>query len=328
MRFLRKEQALTLMIVSVLTLPVFGQGTVNPFPTKPVTLIVPFAAGGNNDIEARIYSQKLGDSLGHPVLLDFKSGATTTIGSAYVAKAPPDGHTLLVIGAAFLIASTFYKDLSYDPIKDFAPLSLMSRRTIVFMIHPALPVNNISEYIAYAKANPGAITFSTSGAGSVTHLGGAQLSTATNTQVMFVHYKGASQQAADLLSGRVNATMNALSTSLPHIKAGKLKLLAIASIDRSPLLPGVMTIAEQGVPGFDVASFMGILAPARTPPAITGKLSVELQRIAKMPDVAKRLAADGSIMIGSTPDELRQYNAAEIDQLRSLIQKTGITLQE
>ena len=321
-------KAFALVLAGALAGPVFAQGLADSYPTKPVTLIVPYSAGGNTELEARLYAQRLGESLGRPVVLDFKPGAGTTVGTAYVAKAPPDGHTLLTISSAFATAPAFYKDLPYDPVKDIAPISLMNKRTIVFLLHPSLPFKNIAEYVAFARANPGAINFATSGAGGATHLGGAQLGMATTTEVTFVHYKGAAQMATDLVAGRVNATFNALSTSLPQIRSGKLKVLAISSIERSPLLPGMQTIAEQGVPGFDYSSYMGIVAPGGTPVGIINRLSLELQKIAKSPEVIQRLAADGSLTVGSTPEQLRQFYLAEINQFRILVQKTGIQLQE
>lgn len=318
---------MTLFLLAGLSGGVFAQAA-DVFPSRPVTLIIPYSAGGNTEIEARIYMQKLADSLGKPVLVDFKPGAGTTVGTAYVAKAPADGYTLLTISSAFVTVPAFYKDLSYDPLRDIAPVTLMSKRTTVFLVHPSVPFRNIPEFIAYARANPGAVNFATSGAGGATHLGGAQLALATNTEFTFVHYKGASQMAADLVAGRVNATFNALSTSLPQVKAGKLRLLAISSIEPHPLLPGVQTIAEQGVPGFDYYSFMGIVAPGGTPAPVINRLSGELQKIARMPEIAQRLAGDGTIMVGSTPEALRKFYTAEISQVRNLVQKTGIKLQE
>jgi tripartite-type tricarboxylate transporter receptor subunit TctC len=298
------------------------------YPTKPITLFLPFVAGGNTDTEARLYGQKLAEGLNGTVLIDYKPGAGTTVAQAYVAKAPPDGYTLLTTSAALTTAPAFYKNLSYDPVKDLAHITLISRRTTIFLSSPAFGPRNVPEFIAYAKANPGVVNFGTTGAGGAAHLAAAEFAMATGIKLTFIHYKGAAQQAQDLITNRVNVTFNALSSSLPAVRSGQLRALAISSIEPSPLLPNIKTISEQALPGYDYASWMGIAAPGRTPAAIISRLNTEFVKIARSPDVARQVAKDGTILVGNSPEQIRGYVISEISKMRKLVQETGIELEE
>ena len=313
-------------ILAALSFAAFGQA--QPYPAKPVTLIVSAAPGGPNELEARIYANKMTELLAQQFLLDFKPGAGTTLGPAFVAKAAADGYTRLVATGNFTVAPSFYKNLSYNNVRDFAPLSLMSKRMSALLVHPSFPAKSFAEYLAYAKTSPGKLNFGTTGAGSITHLAGAWMHSATGTQATFVHYKGAGPQQLDLVSGRLDATAMGLLVGLPLIKAGKLRALAILNDRRSDLLPGVPTIAEQGIPGYDYPAWLGLLAPAGTPAAVVGRLSENLARVAKSPDVAAKLEAEGGVMIGSTPAQFGQLIVAETARWQKLIQELGITLAE
>lgn len=298
------------------------------YPSRPVTAIAPIAAGGPVDREARVYTNKMGDLMGQPFIIDFKPGAGTTVGGAYVAKSKPDGYTLLIANASFTVYPAFYTDLSFDTVRDFAPVSLMSQRTTVLVVHPSFPAKTYAEYIGYARANPGKINFSALGAGSAPHLGGAWLHNATNTQVTFIQYKGVSTQMPDMLSGRVDATVATLLSVLPLIKSGKMRALAVANTTRSNLLPELATIEELGVPGYNYAAWLGFVAPAGTPAAIVGKLSEGFAKAAKDPEVALPLEAEGSVMLGSTPAQFRQLIVTETALWKGLVQKLGIQLEE
>ena len=297
------------------------------FPSKPVTFISPLAPGGSTEPEARLYIKKLTELTGQAFILDFKVGAGGTIGAGYVAKAVPDGTTLLITTNAISSFPALYKDLPFDPVKDLAPVSLMSEKVIVLVSRSDFPAKTMQEYIAYARANPGKINFATSGAGGGVHLAGAWLHSAIKTQATFIHYKGTGPIMPDLLSGRVDATTSALVVVWPLIKSGKLRVLGITGDKRSTLLPGVATVAEQGVPDFNYSNWVGILVPAATPPALVDALNQVLMRIARMPDVAAMMEPDGNIMVGSTPAAFRQFLGKEIDRWKKVVAEAHITLE-
>lgn len=306
----------------------WSQGAADVYPAKPVTLVNPYAAGGPADAESRLYAAKLTALLGQPFIIEYKPGAGTAIGSAYVAQAPADGHTLLVATGSLTVLPALYKNLSFDVLKDFAPVSLMSQRTSVLLAHPSFPARNFREYIAHAKANPGKINFGTAGAGSITHLAGAWMHGASNTSVTFVHYKGTAPGMLDLLAGRIDVTAAGLLSALPSIKAGKLRAIAVMGTEHSKLLPGVLTIDEQGIPGYNYASWLGISAPAGTPAAIVAKLGETLAKVAKAPEVAGPLEAEGGVMIGSTPAQFRQVMASEVERWQKVVRDAGIKLEQ
>ncbi len=295
------------------------------YPSRPVTLIVPFGAGGSTDIEARLYAQKLTEYSGQAHLVDFKPGASTTIGSAFVAKAVPDGYTLLATNNSFTTSPALYKSLSYDPVKDFAPVSLMSKRTTVIVAYPGTPYNSIPEYIAYTRAHPGQVNLATVGIGGNAHLNAAWFHILAKTQVTFVQYKGDAAARADLLAGRVDLTFTTLLAALPSLKSGKLKLLGIGNAERSSMLPGALTAAEQGLAGYDASSIFGILAPVATPAAIVTKLNADLVKAARTPDIAAKLEADGGLVVASTPQQFRQLIVTQVERYRKLVQEIGIT---
>lgn len=285
------------------------------------------APGGPADLEARLYAKKMAGYFGQNFIIDAKPGAGTTIASAYVAKAKPDGYTLQIVTGSFTIFPALYTNLSFDTLKDFAPVSLMSQRTTVLIAHPSFPAKTFEEYIAYARANPRKINFSALGVGSGAHLGGVWLHGSTNTQVTFIHYKGVSLQTPDLVAGRVDATFGSALSALPLIKSGKVRVLAIGNDQRSKLLPGVPTISEY-VPGFNYVAWLGFVAPAATPPGVVNKLSEGFMKAAREPDVAATLEAEGSIMVGSTPAEFRQFLVTDTNRNRKLIQDNAIRLND
>ena len=297
------------------------------YPSRPVTIIVPTGPGASTDIETRLYAQKLTERTGKPFNVDFKPGAAQTLGPAYVARSAPDGHTLVTVTGSFT-ATPALMTLPYDPVKDIAPISLMSNRTTVIAAYPGAPFRNVAEYIAYTRAHPGEVNVSTNGSGGSPHLNAAWFHILANTQVTFIHYKAAGAALTDLMAGRVIATFSTALSVLPHLKSGKLRVLGIASAERSPLLPGVTTAAEQGLKDYNYASWFGVGAPGATPQPIIDKLNAELVSISRLPDIAAKLEADGGTMVGSTPQQFRQVLTAEMARYRKLVQDTGIKLEE
>jgi tripartite-type tricarboxylate transporter receptor subunit TctC len=297
------------------------------YPSRPLSLVVPFGPGASSDIESRLYAQKLTEVLGQPVVTDYKPGAGGTLGSAYVAKAAPDGYTLLSTSGSFTAAAALYTKLPFDAIKDFAPISLMSSRTTVLIVHPSRPYNNVKEFVAYARANPGKVTMGDPGLGSSPHLNAAWLFGLMGSKATHVHYKSTASNLTDIIAGRVDGAVGTALSALPHLKSGRLKALGIANSVRSPLLPGLQTVAEQGLTGFDYSSTFGIVTVAGVPEPIVNRLGMELAKIAKLPDVAKRLEADGGFMIGSTPAQFRQMIVNEIARYKKIVQDEGIKLE-
>ena len=318
-----------LKLTAITTVLVWTTGAAaQSYPIRPVTIIVPLAAGAATDIETRLYARKLSETMGQSFVTDYKPGAGTTLGANYVAKAAPDGYTLLALTGSFMASAALYPSLPFDPIKDLAPVALMSKDTGVIAAHPGLPYRSIPEYVAYAKANPDAINVATTGSGGGPHLSAAWFHGLTKTKVTFVHYKGAAAALPDLLTGRVHVMFVALQNIQGELKAGKLKAIGLSSGQRSALLPGVKTAAEQGVVGFDYANIFGISAPGAVPAPIIDRLAVELAKVAKSPDVLKILEGDGKLAIGSTPGQFRQLIASEIAVFKKIIQENGIKLEE
>ena len=305
-----------------------AQNAVAAYPSRPVTIISPNAPGGSLEMDGRFWGQRLGESLGKPFLVDFKAGGTGTIGTNYVAKANPDGYTLLIMSAAFTVSAVMLKDLPYDPIKDFAPVSMTLTRPALLIATASLPVNNYAEYISYARSNPGALNFGTTGAGGIHHIVGAWLHGATNTKVTFIHYKGTGPQTVDLLAGRGHVAIASIAVAVPNLKTGKTRAITMLSADRSPLYPDLKTVAEQGVPGYDYSTWSGFLAPAGVPAGIVSKLGAEFGRFAKDPKVIKQLAADGTVPVGSTPAEFRQHLMTEISRWRRVVKENDIKSED
>ncbi len=297
------------------------------YPLKPVLLVVPIAAGGPIDQEARLYAKMTG-LFGQPIIVDNKPGAGTTIGTAFVARAAPDGYTLLTNSAGHTTAPALYKELPFDVLKDFAPITLMSEKPYALITHPGFGAKTAADYLAYARGNPGKLNYGTSGGGGITHIVGAWLHGTTSTKVTFVHYKGAGPSLVDLMAGRLDVTSVALVGVWPQIKSGKLRVLGVTGAKRPPLLPDLPTIGEQGVTGFHYTPWQGVLAPAATPATIQAKLNGIFSRIAKAPEVAGPLETAGNVMVGSSAAHFREVIAAEVPRWRKVVAENGIELVE
>ena len=316
-----KLRLISLLGAVALTLSSLAHGQAKPpaWPTRPVTLIIPLTSGGPGDREFRAYQDKLYASTGQTFILDFKPGANTVIGNSFVVKSKPDGYTYLLSASGLAILPAFTPDLPYDTVRDFAPVSIITKRAMMLMVRATFPANTYQEYIAYARANPGKINWGTAAKGGVTHLVGAWLHQATNTEVTFVHYKGSAPYVIDLIAQRIDVAPISLGTGAPQLKAGKFKALALLSGNRIPAMPELRTVAELGVPGYEYPSWLGVLAPAATPPAIVNRMSEELAKAVKAPDLQAMLEKDAITAVGSTPEEFRSVIVREVAQWKKLV---------
>jgi tripartite-type tricarboxylate transporter receptor subunit TctC len=297
------------------------------YPNRPIKIVVPYTAGGNIDITARVYAKKLSEQLGQQVIIENRPGASTIIGSQSVAKSPPDGYTLLVTGtitSALTMNPGLFATLPYDTNKDFAPISLLTQISLFVVVHPSLPANTLQELVALAKAKPKQINVATGGSGGSANLAVELLTMASGAQFTAVHYKGNAPGLADTVAGQTSMMIETTSTALPHIRGGKLRALAVTSNKRSPLLPDVPTVAEAGYPGYDVTLKVGMLAAAGTPPAIVNRLAAEVALIARDPATQKLFAEQGSEAISSTPQAFATEIAADIIKWTALMKQHGI----
>lgn len=312
-RFKKLMQAVGVLLVGFFT--VFAHAQTPSFPDRPVTLVVPFPPGGGTDAGARLIAQKLSTRWGQSVIIDNKAGAAGMVGSELVSRAKPDGYTLLIgnIGT-FSINPSLYKKMPYDPDKAFAPISMIAELPFFMLVTPSMKANNVKEFIAFAKANPGAVTYASSGSGSGPHLAGEMFEKATGLDMMHVPYKGGGPAAADVMAGHVNMYFSTVLESIGSVKAGKLKALATSSLTRSPAMPELPTIAESGIPGFDAASWIGIVAPAGTPPALVDKISADIRAVVLEQDTKQTLIQQGATPMPLTPAAFKAR--IESDRLR------------
>lgn len=294
------------------------------FPSKPVTLVVPNAPGGAVDILARLLEKQLSEIWKQPVVVVYKAGAGTVIGTDFVAKSPPDGHTICLVVTSHVINPSLRKNLPYDTLKDLAGVSMLATSPVVISASPNLAANNLKELIALAKKEPGKLTYASPGSGSSMHLGGELLKTLAGIDMLHAPYKGSGGAYPDVFSGRVDLLIDPLFSSLPHIKAGKMKAITIMSPTRSPIAPDIPAGVET-VPGFTVQSVFGTVVASATPREIVNKLSADLARALKTPEVQARMADIGLTPVGSTADEFDAFIKAEIDKWAKVVKASGAT---
>ena len=294
------------------------------YPTRPVRFVVPFAPGGSTDTLARTVGMKLTDALGQQVVVDNRPGGNGDIGMLIVARAPADGHTI-VLGyiANLAIAPSLYAKMPYDPVKDFQPLTQPASSPNVLTADPSVPANSLQELIALAKAKPGAVSFASTGVASVGHLTGELINNLAGIRMTHVPYKGSGQAVTDILGGHVQVMFSGFSSTLHHIKAGKLRALAVTGPKRSNALPQVATIAEQGFPGVEATAWYGILAPAGTPKPVVTRLHGEMVKILKLTDVTQKLEGLGFEIVASTPEQLGAYIRSEIKKWEKVVRASG-----
>jgi len=303
----------------------FSAACAQPYPVKPVRLVVTYTAGGPADIAARALAQKLAEMWGQQVVVDNRAGAGGIIGTELVAKAAPDGYTLLHGTAAGLIINPLLvKKVPYDTFRDFAPVSMVVIVPQLLVTHPALPATTLKELIALAKARPGALNYASVGIGSPNHLGMELLKSMAGIDMVHVPYKGATPAMADLIAGQVQLAFNGMASVLPQIASGKMKAIAIGSARRSPAAPDVPTVAEAGLPGFEYVAWNGNFAPAGTPAALVNRLSADIRKALAAPDVVQRLASLGSEPGGNTPAEFAAYVKADHARWARVVQAVGL----
>jgi len=318
---------LSLVLATALTVHVTGPVRADDFPSRPLRVIVPFSPGGAVDGPMRLIAQHLSQRLGQPVVVENKPGAGATIGTDVVAKAAPDGYTLLLASQTNAISATLYSNLPFDPIEDFTPVALIGREPGVVVVNPAVPVTSLQQLIAYVKERPGQIDYASSGNGSGQHLFAALLASRTGMKMNHVPYRGSGQATTDLLGGVVAMSIPGTAGMVGHIKAGKLRALAVTGAARSPQLPDVPTVMEAGVPDYEAYVWMGLLAPKGTPPAIVERLNREVLAVLVLEDVKKYMATAGIEIVGSTPAEFGTFFRHEKNLWAKVIRDTGAKIE-
>ena len=302
-------------------------GAQTSWPTRPISLVVPFPAGGTTDVLARALAEKLSQSLGQPVVVESKPGAGATLGADYVAKAKPDGYTLLIGAVHHTIATSVYKKLPYDFQKDLAPITLVAMVPNVLVVNAALtPAKNVAELVVLAKAAPEKLAYGSNGNGTAQHLIGTQFQASTGTTLLHVPYKGSGPLTTDLLGGQVAMSFDTITPVLQHIKGGKLRPLAVTTARRSSVLPDVPTLQEAGLKDFDIGTWFGVLAPAATPKDVVARLSAEMAKIVASPDFAQRMEAIGAEPIGGTPDQMAKRIDDETVKFAKLVKDGKVAI--
>ena len=303
-------------------LPLFAGA--QAYPTKPVRLIVAFAPGTTSDIIGRMLAEKLTQQMGQPFVVENRTGAGGTIAADQVAKSAPDGYTLLMSTAALPVSAHVYPDLKYDTVKDFASVTVISHSPLLLAANLNFPPKNVQELVQYAKANPGKVSFGSAGVGTSHHLTGEKLKLDTGIDMLHVPYKGSGPAHIDLMGGQIQLMFDNIVALIPHVKAGKVRALAVSSAKRHPLLPEVPSIQEDGVKEFETVAWFGIVAPAATPKQILARLNAETVKAIKLPDVNKRLLDAGSTIIGNSPEEADKFLRDEVDKWGKVVRAAGV----
>jgi len=294
------------------------------WPSKPIKWVVPFAPGGTTDILARTVGEKLAVALGQPVIIENKPGAGGGVGAEFTAKSAPDGYTIMGgTISTHAINASLYKSLPYDPVKDFVAITLIARVPNMLVINPSVPAKDVKELIALLKANPGKYSFASSGNGTSQHLSGELFKSMSGTDMQHIPYKGSPPALQDVVGGQVAMTFDNITTALPLAKAGKLRALAVTTAKRSSVAPEVPTLAESGLPGFEVGSWQGVFAPAGTPPEIVKRLNAEIVKALNMPDVREKLSGLGAEIVADSPEEFSALVKAEVAKWADVVKKSG-----
>ena len=295
------------------------------YPTRAIRLIIPQSAGSATDTVARMIGTRLAEKFGQPVIHENRAGAGGIIGVELTAKAAPDGYTIAIVSATHTVNPSLRRNLPYDTIADFAPITMATAQPYVMLAHPSLPAKNVKELVALARTQPGQINYASSGAGTLGHLGFELLKTTANVNMVHVPYKGIVPAITDIVGGHVSLLYSTVVSGMPQVKTGKLRALAVSSAKRARVAPGVPTVAESGFPGYDVSGWYGMLAPAKTPADIISRLNTEIVTILRSPAATERLAADGSEAVGNTPEQFAAHIKSEIAKWGKVVKAAGIT---
>jgi len=293
------------------------------YPDRPIHLIVPFGPGGFTDVAARILQKELQPVLGQPVVVENKAGAGSTIGTDYVAKAPPDGYNLVMISTTHVISPHLYKDIPYDPVKDFAPIMKLAEGPYVLVVNSKTPYRSVKDLIAAAEAKPGSIDFASSGNGSSQHLVAALFMNMTGARLNHIPYKGSNQAMQDVIGGQVPVSFVGMPNALPNVSSGKIRALAVTTKKRHPDLPNVPTMEEAGVPGYEATIWLALLAPKGTPPDIVQKINAAVTQVLSKPDARKLMNSAGVNVATSSPEELEKLLVSELDRWGKVVKETG-----
>ena len=325
----KKALAVAVCVVAGYAGAVFAQGSSpGDYPTRPIRMIVAFAPGGGTDIIGRIAAKGIGDNLGQQVVVDNRPGAGGNIGVEVVAKAAPDGYTLLTTGTGtHAINPSLYPDLRWHPLKDFAPVSLVADTPYLMVVNQSVPARNVKEFIAYAKASPDKVNMASSGSGGMPHLAGELFNLMAGIKMLHVPYKGTGAVFPDLIGGRVQVTFGDIVATYPHVKGGKLRALGITAPKRAANLGDIPTIAESGVPGYDAVGWFGVFAPAGTPRAVIAKLNDAIAKYVKQPEVTQRFADLGAVVVASTPEQFLATQKADLARWGKVVKAAGMKVE-
>lgn len=308
-------------LITLALAAVAGSASAQAYPTRPIRLVVPFAAGGPADIQARLIGPRLTEAWGQPVVVENRPGGNTIIATELTARADPDGHLVQIISAGFAINVSLYARLPYDSVRDFAPVSQLTSGPAIAVVHPSLPVRSVKELIALAKARPGQLTYASAGLPS--QLAVELFKVMTGTDMVHVPYKGQSPAMIDLIAGHVQVSFPTMLGTLGHVESGRLRALATTGAKRAPAAPNLPTMIEAGVPGYVATNWFGTAVPAKTPPAIVAKLSQEIARVLRLPDVGERLLSQGLEPVSSTPEEFSSYIRSEMSKWAKVVKASG-----
>ena len=311
---------LLVLCVLAFVAPAFAQ----PYPAKPIKIVVPYPPGGFNDTLGRTLAAKFTEAWGQPAVVENKPGANTLIGSDFVAKSPPDGYTLLVVAFPFAVTPSLIRNMPYDTLKDFAPVVLAAQSPNLLVVNPSLPVKSVGELIALAKAKPNSLSYASTGNGSSNHISMELFKSLAGVQIVHIPYKGSAPAVTDLLGGQVHLMFDNVPNVLPHVKAGKLVALGQTGVKRSPLISDIPTVAEAGVAGYEVTVWFGLVAPAGTPREVVQKLNAETLRILAMPDVRERFLAQGVEPAGGTPEQFGEHIRTQMAKWAKVVADAGV----
>jgi len=317
-------RAVNILSTLLFALAPLGGLAQDAYPSKPVKIIVAYPAGGANDIVARAIGQELAQDLAQAVVIENRSGAAGTIGADAAAKSPPDGYTLFMAAGAHTLAPSLHAKLPYDIVRDFAPVSLAALGTYLLVVHPSVPAKSVKELIELAKAKPGALNFASSGAGAPPHLAGVMFQKLAGVTLNHVPYRGDTPAINDLMAGHVQLAFLSIQPLIPQVKAGTLRALAITSGKRSAAVPDLPTVAESGLPGYDIGTWWGLLAPAETPRPIVDRLATAMRKATAVPSVKERFAAGGNVAQSNSPEEFAAMIKSEVGRYRELASAAGV----